>query len=271
MEQELKQRLIGAAVITALAAIFVPMLFDDPVEETEKRISALKLPEPPAKIQDVEMAPLPEKLEDVTPNTPAQSAQTSRPAEAALPPAPVEALDERNPEPPKPRQHPPARETQPASRPLKAAERAVVAEDDFAGPGEAPVVKPAKPHAQPPAPLPSPAAAAANKAAKTVARPAEPTPPANTQRTAEAVPAPTLATGTRLYLNVGSFSHRNNASTLEEKLKQQGFAASIKEATTDKGPVYRVRIGPFADKARLQTVRNQLTQNNISSFVAADE
>ena len=32
MNQELKQRLIGAVVVTALAAIFIPMLFDDPVD-----------------------------------------------------------------------------------------------------------------------------------------------------------------------------------------------------------------------------------------------
>ncbi|MCQ8130772.1 sporulation protein, partial [Methylomonas sp. WSC-6] len=65
MDQELKQRLIGAAVITALAAIFVPMLFDDPIDESGKSINELKIPELPAKAQDVEIMPLPEKVEDV--------------------------------------------------------------------------------------------------------------------------------------------------------------------------------------------------------------
>ncbi len=55
MDQELKQRLIGAAVITALAAIFVPMLFDDPIDESGKSINELKIPELPAKAQDVDM------------------------------------------------------------------------------------------------------------------------------------------------------------------------------------------------------------------------
>ena len=62
MDQELKQRLIGAAVITALAAIFVPMLFDDPIDESGKSINELKIPELPAKAQDVEIMPLPEKV-----------------------------------------------------------------------------------------------------------------------------------------------------------------------------------------------------------------
>ena len=47
MDQELKQRLIGAVVITALAAIFVPMLFDDPIKESGQIVNELTLPEPP--------------------------------------------------------------------------------------------------------------------------------------------------------------------------------------------------------------------------------
>ena len=43
MDQDLKQRLVGAVVITALAAIFVPMLFDDPIDESGKLISQLKI------------------------------------------------------------------------------------------------------------------------------------------------------------------------------------------------------------------------------------
>ncbi|WP_054762430.1 hypothetical protein [Methylomonas koyamae] len=77
MDQELKQRLIGAAVITALAAIFVPMLFDDPIDETGKNISELKIPELPAKAQDVEIMPLPEKVEDVA-EAPAEAAKPLR-------------------------------------------------------------------------------------------------------------------------------------------------------------------------------------------------
>ena len=36
MDHELKQRIIGTVVVTALAAIFVPMLFDDPVDSSGK-------------------------------------------------------------------------------------------------------------------------------------------------------------------------------------------------------------------------------------------
>lgn len=47
MTNELKQRLVGATVITALAAIFLPMLFDDPVKESSQVVNELSIPTPP--------------------------------------------------------------------------------------------------------------------------------------------------------------------------------------------------------------------------------
>jgi DedD protein len=44
MNQELKQRLIAAVVVTALAAIFIPMLFDDPVDNSGQLVSELVIP-----------------------------------------------------------------------------------------------------------------------------------------------------------------------------------------------------------------------------------
>ncbi len=48
MDHELKQRLIGALVVTALAAIFIPMLFDDPVDDRTQQVSELTIPPVPA-------------------------------------------------------------------------------------------------------------------------------------------------------------------------------------------------------------------------------
>ncbi|MDD4914470.1 MAG: SPOR domain-containing protein [Methylococcales bacterium] len=259
MEQELKQRLIGAAVITALAAIFVPMLFDDPVDDTEKKISALKLPEVPVKVQDVEITPLPDKVEEVVAEMPA-----SNPPKPAAEPG-LQNLDEPAMEAPAPSQRLSARETeQPAARRLKEPKAIIpededVAEAENAAPAVKPHVKPTLP-ATPPAP-PRVAKPAARTPDNTAANPLKP-----------AEPAPAISeTGTRLYLNVGSFSHKNNAFALEEKLKQQGFPATVKEITGDKGPVFKVRVGPMPDKAKVQAVKNRLTQININSFVTPDE
>lgn len=45
MDQELKQRMIGASVIIALAVIFVPMLFDGDVEEKHSKNISINIPE----------------------------------------------------------------------------------------------------------------------------------------------------------------------------------------------------------------------------------
>jgi len=47
MNEILKQRIVGAIVITALAAIFVPMLFDDPVADSDNLSNELSLPQQP--------------------------------------------------------------------------------------------------------------------------------------------------------------------------------------------------------------------------------
>jgi len=65
MDPELKQRLVGTVVITALAAIFVPMLFEEPVADSGKKISALKIPIPPVHSNSAELRPLPKNIDEV--------------------------------------------------------------------------------------------------------------------------------------------------------------------------------------------------------------
>ena len=48
MDQELKQRMIGASVIIALAVIFVPMLFDGNIEEKHNKNISINIPEEPS-------------------------------------------------------------------------------------------------------------------------------------------------------------------------------------------------------------------------------
>ena len=132
------------------------------------------------------------------------------------------------------------------------------------------VVKPAK------LPLPSPQTPAASnqaasspaKAAKPAVKPTETSAAENSGKPVEPV---TSDTGARWYLNVGTFGQKPNALNLLDSLKQQGFAATLKEFTGEKGTVYKVRIGPMLDKSKAQAMKNKLTQININSFVASDE
>ncbi len=302
MDQELKQRLIGALVITALAAIFVPMLFDDAVDETGKNINQLTIPEVPAKAQEVEIMPLPEKAEDIATVIPVEKPNAKRQ---------VIAVDEGEGPSFSEKPQPPAQTVNPGAKtvirentrkpiqtfegntdmpdedliaedklPLKSAAKSNTANTLNAKPApvQANIPPIHKETVAPVSPKPAiipPAAVATAPAAvapKTVA-PAIPTisatPTAPTAPTASVLPA--SEGSTRWYLNAGSFTQKANATALQETLKQQGFAATIKESAGEKGLVYKVRIGPIQDKAKAQAVKNKLLQINVNTFFAADE
>ncbi|WP_445370642.1 SPOR domain-containing protein [Methylomonas sp. HW2-6] len=266
MDQELKQRLIGAAVITALAAIFVPMLFDDPIDETGKNISELKIPELPAKTQDVEIMPLPEKTEDVAE---AQApASTGKPVPKFVEEGEAEAEFEA----PKPQLKLGARDTAPIT-PAAPPPRALAPVEEE--PAEAEDLPIAPKTTKPVAPVqPLPGVAPVPKPLKPLAKPAEAKPELQTQAPVAPPaikPAAPAEETNRWYLQVGTFSQRANAASLQESLKQQGFAATVKEAAGDKGTVFKVRIGPIVDKAKAQAVKAKLAQINVNSFVSADE
>ncbi|CAD6876578.1 SPOR domain-containing protein [Methylomonas fluvii] len=280
MDQELKQRLIGAAVITALAAIFVPMLFDDPIDETGKSINELKIPELPAKAQDVEIMPLPEKVEEVAETLPA--ANVPRQAVKVL----EEGESEAELEVPKPQVKLTAKETAPAPRSLPAAKpaaaQAAAAAQIDEEPAEAEDVPPAvlsKPSKSPaPTIQPLQAVSPTPKVLKPVNKLPEPKAEVAAIPAQAPVPnaigkAPAAAAedNNRWYLQVGTFSQKPNAVSLQDNLKQQGFAASVREVASDKGTVFKVRIGPIVDKAKAQAVKAKLAQINVNSFVSADE
>jgi len=286
MDQELKQRLIGAAVITALATIFVPMLFDDPIDETGKNINQLKLPEPPSKAQEVEIMPLPEKVEDVATEAPMERPVMSQGKPAApMANPPMEGLpDEADFEAPKPKVRLSGKETALSPKQAQVIEPDMEAsEAEAMAPRPAPS-KPTKPVTTVTAPAPMTVPAAGGKKPAAVVTPKAPeiktveakTPPVTTEDVSTK-PAPATATpptetaATRWYLNAGSFTQKSNAVTLQDSLQQQGFASSIKEVTTDKGVVYKVRVGPMLDKAKVQAVKSKLAQININSFVSGDE
>ena len=107
-----------------------------------------------------------------------------------------------------------------------------------------------------PAPEPAPAAVAAGAPAPAAeAAPPRPAagdlPAANEPAEPEADPPPAAdetAAGAWI-VQLGSFSSRDNALGLEQRLKQAGYPAYIEESRGETGRVYRVRIGPEIRKA----------------------
>lgn len=301
MDQELSQRLIGAFVITALLAIFIPMMFDDDVDQTGKSINQLSIPEVPAKAQDVEIMPLPEKAEDVATVIPVEkpgsaankaaalSEGEAEPVVTASTPAPAPATQAK----PLVKSAAKAGSGQTFEPDADMAQEGLIAEDELplrptGKPVKAPsVTAPAgavQAQLAPAAPAPvtnsaaavqqtvpkvpvKPATVPAPVASAPVAAAVAPTAPAPVAKAASAAPEGS----TRWYLNAGSFTQRANAAALQESLKRQGFAATVKDAQGEKGPIFKVRIGPIQDKAKAQEVKNRLLQLNVNSFVAADE
>ena len=65
IDHKLKQQLVGAAVITSLAAIFIPMLFDDPVDESRQAIRGLTIPKAPVEVFETNPVTVPKSTYQV--------------------------------------------------------------------------------------------------------------------------------------------------------------------------------------------------------------
>lgn len=84
-------------------------------------------------------------------------------------------------------------------------------------------------------------------------RPAPTTVPAATSATTKPVPAP-AANG--WFLQVGAYRSRENADRQAQQLSASGFAASV--APPLAGGLFRVRVGPFAERAEAVRVQGRL-------------
>ncbi len=161
MDQELKQRIVGAVVITSLAVIFVPMLFDDPIDQSGEIIGQLSIPKLPAKTNQI-FAVLPKSFTDVI-NLPK--------------PKNIKRLESKN---------------------------------------------------------------KVNKLQ-------------------------------HWFIQVGIFANKDNAIVLKHKIKAQGFPVNIKAIKTDKGAMYRVRVGPELDKKRAEGIKIKIDKlNNIKSILSSN-
>jgi DedD protein len=95
---------------------------------------------------------------------------------------------------------------------------------------------------------------------------AAPPPAPTTQKPAPATAKPAPAATDGWYLQIGAYRSRQNADRQVQDLKAKGYAAAV--APTAAGGLYRVRVGPFAE--RPEAVRQQArlkTEEGIGSSV----
>lgn len=209
MDPALKQRLLGAAVLVALAIIFLPMLFDGPAP-----------PPPPASQLPVDVPPSPDR--------PLQTreipiALPSRLPSADAPIAP--AADDPN---------------RVATVDIPATPRTDALADAPVG-SSAPAAAPA-PGTAPPAP-----AAAAAQPASPSASTTSPTPAATTAPAPVAAPAEPA--GQRFVVNLGSYGNATNARALLGRLQGAGLRVYDEAIQLDGKPATRLRAGPFASRS----------------------
>lgn len=114
------------------------------------------------------------------------------------------------------------------------------------GPAEA-GTRPATPAAQP-----APPASAMPQAAMPVAR----QPVATKPSTPAVTPAPAAhaAAHGRWVVQAGSYANERNALTVERKLAKRGYHAYVSRYRKSGRTYYRVRVGPYADRAAAERV-----------------
>jgi DedD protein len=160
---------------------------------------------------------------------------------------------------------------QPAPAPAPGTEDLRRVEIDLASPGRA------NDGAPPASDLPGPAQAIAAAPASQ----AQPAPPVATEANPEEpLPAPALAVqapagaaadipGQGWAVQVAALASREAATRMVADLKLRGFAAFVVEHSTDGRLLYRVRIGPEAERARADALAGQLRSAGFEPAVVA--
>lgn len=81
--------------------------------------------------------------------------------------------------------------------------------------------------------------------------------------------APTAAAGTAdpftYFVQAGAFKSPEDAEAQRAKLAMMGMAADVSEREQSGRTVYRVRVGPFNDKAMADATRDQLDTNGVEA------
>ena len=198
MDKTLKQRLIGAAVILALAVIFIPMLLEGP-KESDPVSMKIDIPEKP-------VYEIPNRL--------------GTPPAIPTPPAPEPALK--------------APEVVIPEKPASSSETASPSIS---------VEKPVKKEAVTEKPVEPPVIAVAPAAKK------------------ESVRKRVRISDSGFVVQVGSFSQRQNAMVLSDKLEAAGFPAFVESGKSKDKTIFRVKVGPQPTRADADKLRQKLLDN----------
>jgi len=239
MNQELKQRLIGAVVVTSLAAIFIPMIFDDPVDNSGQTVSELAIPKTPINTGEESANKLPSNAEKVLnkQDTDAETAVNTD-EESELTASNAQAFDE-------PVDDGPAMEPEE----IESAPR-----QDTVSPLNTNISKPVKTIKK-----------VENLAPKQIA-PVQTLAIENINK-----PVKSGSELKRWYLQAGTFGKKENALSLLETLHKQGLPAMIEPINgAGNTTLYRIKVGPTLDKKRASEMKVKLDGQKIQSLMMSE-
>jgi cell division septation protein DedD len=244
MDKVLKQRLVGASILIALAVIFLPMLFDgDDAPGEDRRQMAIDVPDREAGERRVRRLALdPEAARQPPADTQAQPPARPDPAEAR-PPRPVEAqpresaVEERQ-DTTSPTQEPPTER------------RAAPSEDQSGTDASSSEAEPAAETLADTPPAEEPAVAETQPEAETESDTAP-------EPAAEAAPPPAAAAGNWV-VQVAVFSSRDTAASIRQRLIDLGHRVSMDVLVRDQAELFRLRTGPYASEGDAERARGQI-------------
>ncbi len=237
MDRALKQRLVGACVLIALAVIILPMLLSGQVEPTQQA-APIELPTRP-KALDFETrrfpigTPVPDRPSVVPEQPPASLPMPETESLTAVETAPAGELAMAPPEP--------------ATVLVGPEAASVTGVEEEAGADPAALLQPASPGpVQVVTPVTEPVPLVTEA----------PTPPPEDP----SEPVPQVPAG-RYLVQVASFSSLANAERLSQQLRTMSLPLVTDEVEVDAGRLHRVRVGAFEDRAEAERVLQRLQKD----------
>jgi len=216
MDTALKQRLVGASVLIALAVVVLPMMLGGRPEGDSQETQKIELPTQPPELDfQTRRYPIGEKA-------PVR--------DSSIEPAPVKALPT-----PGPASDAELRNTQASSAATSSAEpgQEDTLQDPLEASADADVSADEAPGTEGQAAVEDQLASAATDA------------PTNVDIAPLAAPSASTEEGGRYVLQVASFGAIDNANRLAATLREQGYGVLLDSVTSDLGVLHRVRVGPY--------------------------
>jgi len=258
MDQGLKERLIGAAVLVALAVWLIPWLLDGPDHPLPDDDEPLILPVPSGHVGEVRT-----EVIDLSPRRgdDASAAADSRAAAGV----------ERRPEPPATQSAEPARSAETAGATPSAAAGAPSSSPAAVSEPRAGTASAAESGTSRTAAPETSSSAAASPEARTQAASPPPSSPPPSSSAGAARPAAAPAPSGDWAVQVGSFGDEENAQRLAQRISALGHSPRITTYRAGGRVMYRVRVGPHATREAAEAAASSLAARGFPAQVVTAE